>query len=221
MRLAELALGAIAAFNGDFVANLSADLSLRFCDEETGFPLSKPCPEHAFWYVRSTAASPAVASSPVWNGAREQSVAALDRSTLRGWIAGALERASRATAAGGMPVVWEELRSHANRVRLPDGLNPSSEVLALCYGSHVIHYPVERIDGVAWVSGPLVAKSLTSAIDMRVTNEAGFLTLEIHLFWSLWSDPVHPGWNELLRATQRLRDHGWALRFSSVPGIEA
>lgn len=83
--------------------------------------------------------------------------------------------------------------------------------MSIQYGMGTIEHPVERCDNALWVSGPIVDKTLTAPIELKLGNMVGLLTLDISLLWSVWAKELEEGKNQIECAIGRLLARGWYL----------
>ncbi|NTU82908.1 MAG: hypothetical protein HGA45_26675 [Chloroflexales bacterium] len=207
----------------NFITPLSADLELSYFDAELEYTLDDPQPAQRFWFLRSMEAPPEAVLAPAWVNPVEESVSSIDASTFHSWLIKVLEQSHAKTEPGdGSAIVgYKEILIRATRVQLPWA---SSEVveptLKLWAGARSREHPIERSDETLFVSGPLGQRSHTAPIDLRITSELGVMTLDINVYWSLWTDSGQKGWLQLQAMAERLREAGWVCTYSQIEGID-
>jgi hypothetical protein len=157
------AIEGLRLFCEDFVTPLSADLTLSYCNAEYLSAVSEPAPEPRFFFLRSEAAPSDAKLEPGWVNARESSVPAITPAVILEWILNAMDQnpSTINTANNTLVICWTELLIRATRVRLPRSSDIAArEFLEISDVPNMITYPVERIAGESFVSGPQKQKKL-------------------------------------------------------------
>lgn len=221
---AESAVEALGLFCQSFVTPLSADLVLTYCEPEDGFPVKEPMPERRFWFLRSESATGDARLEAAWVNPTEQSVPVITPAVVLEWMTAAMAQNPATIQTADRPVVigWKELLFRATRVRLPRGSElAASESIEIQDGANVVAYPIERIAGESFVSGPLKQKLLEPPIELRINSQSGLITLNVSLYWSVWTDTQQDGRSDITQAAQRLQQHGWECTYSELQYIDA
>jgi hypothetical protein len=132
----------------------------------------------------------------------EEAIPELTLQTLADWLA----RAHAQQLPEGYVPVLSALNMHHTRARLLEDQAPSAE---LALGSQTYTIPVEKREDGLWVSGPIRKKMIKAPIDITFWTLYGRLTLDIWVYWSLWSE-AGTAEAELLRACLlELEKQGW------------
>jgi hypothetical protein len=208
---------AASAFDGldlfcqNFISLFAADIALCYFDAELGYALAVPRPERPHWLLRSAGAPPTIRIRPAWQNEDGLEVGVIDGSSLRAAIE-AVREASE--------VDWSEILLGAARVRLPW----SADQLQQCFlpirvVTDVIDYPIEREGGSLFVNGPLERSSVPAPIRLSMRKDMGVATMDIDVYWSLWTDSHQNGFEDLRKAAGRLRDADWRCTYSEIEGV--
>ena len=133
---------------------------------------------------------------------REEAIPELTLHTLADWLA----RAHTQQLPEGYIPVLGSLDMHHTRARLLEDQAPSIE---LALGSEIYTIPVEKRENGLWVSGPMQKALVKAPIDITFWTLYGRLTLDIWVYWSLWSE-AGTAEAELLRSCLlELEKQGW------------
>ncbi|MBT2447978.1 hypothetical protein J7F03_12990 [Streptomyces sp. ISL-43] len=207
------AVDALLALAEDLFVPLAVDVELACCDAESGYPLDEPRPRAPYQQLRLGPLPETLAVREVWTDTRVTRVEDRDRlarAEILGWLAAV--RAGQECAQPRTATGWTQLLVESVRARLPKSTGELS-VLPVSYGAGVIAYPVERpadaSDDSLWVSGPLEGRPGTAPFELRIVNEAGFLSLDLSLNWSPWIEPDGAGRPAVDAAVARLSSLGW------------
>ncbi|MCU1287452.1 MAG: hypothetical protein JWO13_3802 [Acidobacteriales bacterium] len=206
LALAAMAVDALFALGEGLFEPLSVDTELACCDAETGYPLDQPRAAAPFHQLRLVSLPETVVIREVWNGTRVEQRERLDRDQILDWLRAILaeqECPQPDTIPG-----WRQLLVETVRARLPEGTSDGDE-LPVTYGAGMIRYPVERAADALWVAGPLATHHDTAPFEVRIVNEAGVLSLDLSLNWSLWIDTDGAGRPDIEAAVGRLSALGW------------
>jgi hypothetical protein len=206
--LARLAADALFLFADGIYEPVSMDLQVACCDPETGYPEAASEPHRRFWLFRLRNLPAGVEIRPAWTSEELVTVDRLDTAAILDCLEAPLRQ--DCNAAGEEYVGWQEMLFRTARVRLPDPLRIlGGNSLVVRYGRGSIEHPIERCGDARWVWGPLARKTLGAPIELKLGNEAGLLTFDIWLLWSLWSDEDGEGWKDVQRALGKLSNLGW------------
>lgn len=207
--LAKLAVEALFALADEFFVPLTVDLKRVSCDVETGYPLSRPVPDHQFQQARRRLLPPGVDGQSIYENVEVHEFDQIDAAVLLQWIGNSLALPSLDSTTR---IGWEELVVVTVSARLPAEISdPQSDVIRVAYNRGWIDYPIERAAGNAWVSGPLALFRTVFPFELRFSNEAGFVTMDLALNWTLWSDPDGAGRPDVERGLARLEALGWSI----------
>jgi hypothetical protein len=205
--LAKLALDQVFLLSENLFEPLSVDLWLTYCDPELNdYPLSEPTPPHPFWLLQHRNLPLGVEVTPAWEREIITVGDTLSQTPILDWIAVAFEQSCSGETEYSLG--WQELLFRTTRARLPVQ-DMTGTTLCVSQGYGQIEYPVEHDKDSFWISGPRTNKTLTPPIDVRITNEAGLLTLELGLHWSLWTEPSEAGYFKVEQAIERLLAQAW------------
>jgi len=208
MVFAALAVDALLALREGLFEPLSVDVELACCDAETSYPLDEPRPAAPFHQLCLASLPEMVVIREVWNGTRVERRERLDRDEILDWL-GAILAKQECPQPDTRPG-WTQLLVEAVRARLPQAtIDGDVDELPVAYGAGVIRYPVERVADTLWVAGPLATNYDTAPFEVRIINEAGFLSLDVSLNWSPWIDADGPGRPDVEAAVGRLSALGW------------
>src|SRR5262249_48549619 len=182
--LARSAVEALFLFAGRICEPVSMDLQVAYCDLETGCTMGDPTPHQPFWLFRRRDLSPRLEIRPAWNNEEVVTVDILRSASILESLKQPLgQNCNREGCEAG----WQEMLFRANCVRLPASMQTlAEETLVVRYGRGTIEHPVERRGDGLWVCGPLARKTPTAPIELKLSNDAGLLTFDIWLLWSLW-----------------------------------
>ncbi|QUH01974.1 hypothetical protein HUO13_15220 [Saccharopolyspora erythraea] len=208
---ATMAVDALFSLGDGLFEPLAVNVEVACCDTEFGYPLIQPRPVARFHQLRLAASPETVMIPEIWSELLVRLTERLDRAALLHWLGTLL--AEQQCSQSDTRTSWTELIVEAVRARLPEatshGVESGSNELPVSEGAGVIRYPVERIGDALWVAGPLAASSGTAAFGLRVTNEAGCLSLDWSLNWSPWIDQDGAGRPDIEAAIRRLSAMGW------------
>ncbi|WP_049564885.1 hypothetical protein [Streptomyces sp. SBT349] len=209
---AALAVDALLALGDGLFEPLAVHVEVACCDAEFGYPLREPRPTARFHQLCLTTPPETVAIPDIWNELLVARRERLDRAVILDWFGAVLAQPECSVPDGGTG--WTELDVEAIRVRLPEATSAlvegdGGELPVSCNGG-VLRYPVERSADALWVAGPLAWYSGTSPLQVRIVNEAGYLTLDLSLNWSTWIQDDGPS-PAAEAAMRRLSPLGWDL----------
>jgi hypothetical protein len=205
--LAHLAIGAVFRFAVGLGEPLSAALWLACCDAETGLPSADGEPDRPFRVLRRAELPPGVDVRPLWEGEQVETAGTLTEESLGRWATAAL--AADCGADGDLHACWQELALPVFRVRLPRIVDASSRGIRVAQGAGELVHPVEAREDGLHVSGPMPPRTLDAPIGVKIVNQAGLLTFDVALRWSLWAGPDAPGRADVDAALERLHALGW------------
>jgi hypothetical protein len=208
LALARLAIDAVLCFADGLCEPLSVDLWLGCCDPVADYPLSDPEPALPYWLLQREHLPRGVDVRPAWESEEIAKARELTRETITSWVQTALANAACGSESNAH-ACWRELAFRAFRLRLPDGLRVPPDGLRLKQGAGETIHPVEWRDGGSYVSGPMPPRTRRSPLELAVSNEAGLVTLDVALFWSILTEPGAAGHAAVQRSIDRLRVQGW------------
>lgn len=207
-QFAGLAVDALFAFAGDFCAPLGVALWCACCDAYTGYPVSGTAPAAPYWVCRQRGAPLGPRARAVWTNERVSEVDRLDGAAVRELVR---EGLGQECGSGGLVTGWREISVVASAVRLPPSIvSAASSFIRIAAGAGTIDHPVDRREGAIWVAGPLPHKTLVPPVELRVMNEAGLLTFDASVYWSIWATEDAPGATDLAAAVERVITRGWS-----------
>jgi hypothetical protein len=210
VELAKLALSDFFLLASDLFQPLSLDLEFTYCEPGSGYPLNTPTPLRPFWLLYCRDLSSEIDINPAWEDEELVMTEDLLPDTILDWISTVIEQ--QRDEAVDFLVSWREMLFSANRVRLPVAADQCLEKnLHIRADLSTLEYPIERRNNMLWVSGPLMRKTLTAPISAKLTNDAGFFTLDLWLHWSLWADELGEGNQQVKHAINKLIDREWNL----------
>lgn len=209
--LAVLAYDGLLAAGAGLFRALSLNAEVAWCDGPTGYPLPAPAPPRRFHQLRSAVMPDGVQHRAFWTETTVATAPRLDRDTVPDWVRSILPAG---TPPAGTRPGWSELFTDVVRVRLPAGHAPDpadrAGTLGVDFGAGRLYLPAEWSGGEVWASGPLDGYSDSAPLGVRIVNEAGYLTLDLVLYWSSGAaaDPAAT----TAAAAQRLAATGWQVR---------
>ena len=209
---AALAVDALFALGDGLFEPLALHAEVTCCDTEFRYPVCEPQPAARFHQLRLAAPPETVDIPAIWNDLHVAQRERLDRAAILDWFGAILAQPECARPDSGTG--WTELIVEVLRARLPESASALVEsdgsVLPVGYVNGVLDYPVERSGDTHWVAGPLKRCSGTAPFALRITNEAGDLTLVLSLIWSAWMAEDGAGAGpEVEAAMRRLSAMGW------------
>lgn len=210
---ATLAVDALLALgDGLSFEPLALHAEVTCCDAEFRYPVYEPRPTARFHQLRLATPPENVDIPDIWNDLHVAQRERLDRAAILDWFGAILAQPECARPDSGTG--WTELIVEVLRARLPEPASALVErdgtVLPVSYLNAVVDYPVERSGDSHWVAGPLKERSGTAPFALRITNEAGDLSLDLSLIWSAWMAEDETGAGpEVEAAMGRLSAMGW------------
>jgi hypothetical protein len=211
---AEVAVDALFALGEGLFEPLAVNVEFACCDTEFNYPLIEPQPAAPFQQLRLAASPDAVEIPEIWEGQVVARSERLDRAAVLDWFATLL--AEQQCPQPDTRTGWTEMIVDAVRARLPEAtsrrVDSDSAELPVFYGSWEIRYPVERLGDAFWAAGPLAWNSDTAPFEVRITNEAGVLSLDWSRNWSPWIEANGAGRPDVEAVVQRLSALGWEVQ---------
>jgi hypothetical protein len=217
-KITELAVEGLQTFCSNFIAPLALDLSLNSCDPEFLLPQTT---NPSFYYLRLQDFPPQVEQKPAWQDASVETISAINQESITNWISRLIdEKTNQGDSPNNSSIIfWQEIFIGATQICLPRSMDISENNLTIQRGSHAISYPIQKINDRIYASGPIISKSTTAPIELKVTTEAGFLSLDINVLWTLWANSELEGIVQLTDGLERLRSLGWVCTYSEVEGL--
>lgn len=220
---AEMAVDALFSLGDGLFEPFAVNVEIACCEIEFGYPLNEPRPAGRFHQLRLAASPETVRIPAIWNELLVSETERLDRAAVLHWLGTLLS--TRQCPQPDTRTGWTELIVEAVRARLPEAIgalvDSDAHELPVPEGAGVIRFPVERIEDSScretaggsqyWVAGPLAWNSGTSPFGVRITNEAGALSLEWSRNWSPWIEADGSGRPDVDAAAQRLSALGWEV----------
>lgn len=197
------AIAALFSVAGAWLDPLAIELRVGCYDREI-FTEGKLRPDQPFQLLVHEPRPAEVRIKPIYDSV-ESRVPALSSHEVASWIERALSQSCGDDERYQMSL--RELDVLASRVRLPG--NEASDRLVLdCYAGTVA-IPMERRDGVAWVTAPPAGYGVQQPVELSLENRDGYLRFAIDIYWSPWVGEIDRPGSALAEAVARLTKRGW------------
>lgn len=230
-QLTNLAIAALSVIGENLFSPITIDLALDYFNIEFGFivPPPKQSSKLPFWWFLF---SEEVLSqekyktnySSIWNNSCDEVAESMDWKAIQAWIFSTIKRASCQSKfdQDSITIGWRALDVWAMQVALPENaVSSSSSTISILKNSRLIEYPISRKNKRIYIDAPLNNKSLQPPFKISMGSTYTILSMDIHMYWSLWTTPQSPGWLEFCQAIDRLKWHSdWRCTFSSLEGIK-
>ncbi|MGL5830272.1 MAG: hypothetical protein ACRC0L_11990 [Angustibacter sp.] len=214
--VAEAAIEAISLFCENFILPLTTDLVLGFCDAEFLYPGDSS--QESSYFLRDAELPFRVGLISAWENAREERVGGIDPAIILDWILRSMRHkgASSEGLNSSKVVCLQEILVRSTEVRLPHLANIDRDELDVGNESRSIAYPIVNKNGERYVHGPMTGKTIDAPIKLKINSDLGVLTMDINIFWSLWTDPQSEGWRQVRDAVERISSAGWTCTRSQI-----
>jgi hypothetical protein len=131
----------------------------------------------------------------------------LSRRAIESWLDGTLRGA---IAGDGQHGEWREIFFRACSAWVgPTGWRSGETEVRLRHEARTVVIPIKRDPSGAWLSGPRQPAFDQAPIDVRITNEDGFVTLQLTRHYGYWLEQGEPAAQRFGETIARLRAMGW------------
>lgn len=190
-------LDAVDDLTRDWLVPLAVGALVECCDPSRYYePIGEPA--RPSWFTRADGVDARVAIRHAYSNATEYPARA-DRADVRGMVDRALAQVCDEGELSFAEMTWT-----AVRIAMP------VPAIRVRYAGGSVNTVIHDGDGGRWILGPVLHELVGPPARLRAVNEHGSLTIDLHLYWDLWTDvPAGRATVEGAAARVEARGRGW------------
>ncbi|MDX2305686.1 MAG: hypothetical protein NW226_22965 [Microscillaceae bacterium] len=206
--ITEIGLKAITQITGEYIRFFCADVELGFFDRELLYP-SDDLPENkAHWLLKSKNIPANLICDQTFIIQNIVLMDNLEKSSLLNTIR-FITQQNQPDYEGNNIILWKNISFKSVSVLLA---NTEREFIQIQKGNRFIEYPVEKKNGHSITYGPLINYALEPPLSISLNNSYGEdITLNLHFFWSYWTDKNMEGAHFMQKNIHSLQSEGWQI----------
>lgn len=207
--LASLALKGMFTFSQRRCVPLALEVGTAYWEDEFDIPVKDPARRANSRMLRCKELPPGtVTPRPDWPDEEVTTVEQVDEDTTWHFVRELIEVTPKDPE--GMSIGWTDMNVYTGMIRLPRNFSGAeATTISIAVAGGVVDHPITRVDGDAWVYGPLPT-TLHAPLEYRIHRRSGKLILDISLYWDLWTEN-DAGATDIRRGIDALVDLGWRI----------
>ena len=164
------------------------------------------------WFLTTTQPLPPETElRPILLHARPSSAPLLTRQALGDWVLDAVSQ--QGDVCQNDLLYWSALWFGATRARIVNEARAARDFLVLDTFHNTLDVPLEKSDGLIWVSGPLKNAPFKPPFDIKIENNPLIpeISLSLTTIWTLWQDKTTPEYALLRACIENALAQGWQI----------
>jgi hypothetical protein len=194
---------------------LSADLALGCQEKQYGYFESTVRPPFSSWHIRALPTDN-TAIEPLPRDTQCSETPQLTPEVLSKWISQALDQDCGCLSTTHR-VDWKFIEFLSIQAKLPNIETFSNQdSLRVGWKNSEFTVPITRENDQLWVFGTMFRSSTypaKSPFYVIFSQECGRITLDIQIYWSLWTHPNSAGYPVMYEIIQQLLQLGWQASY--------
>lgn len=202
-----LALDAARRIAGDDLQFFCMDVLIGSFDPELLFALTDLVEDGSTFLFKKKDGPPALVCGNIWVDQQTVALEEFDWKDMEKAIFQALPAWPKGKDTEGI-VQWKNIGFRGVKARIH---RAGDETLKIRWMNRELDFPVEKEGSDRFVYGPRSDTGIPAPLTIALENNIGWISMQITLFWSYWTDEDQEGTPLLRSSVQQLIDSGWKI----------